>query len=56
MTIGLAVLMVGAPIAAFFIWVARNSLRAQEKEWEERHLRDCHCRCRQDGADHDLSP
>lgn len=55
MSIGLAVLVIGVPIAAFFIWIARNSLRAQEKEREERHLRGCHCRCSQDRADHDLS-
>ncbi|MCY1206704.1 hypothetical protein D9M68_84600 [compost metagenome] len=46
MTIGLAVLVVGVPIAAFFIWVARNGLRTQEAEREERRVSNCHCRCR----------
>ncbi|XYJ88775.1 hypothetical protein AEMCBJ_14840 [Cupriavidus necator] len=47
MTIGLAVLVVGVPIATFFIWVARNGLRTQEAEREERrHMSNCHCRCR----------
>lgn len=56
MTIGLAVLAVGVPIAAFFIWVARNSLRAQEAERAERRGRSCHCGRRQTSADHQLPP
>ncbi len=47
MSLGLAVLIVGFPLCAFFIWVAKNGIRAEQAEWEARveFKRSCECHC-----------
>jgi len=49
MSLGLAVLIVGFPLCAFLIWVAKNGIRAEQAEREARiefeRSRKCRCCC-----------
>lgn len=54
MGLGIAVLLVGVPLCAFFAWVANNGIRAQHAEWQARRALglcckggDCRC-CTED--------
>ena len=47
MSLGIAVLIVCLPLCLFFIWVAKNGIRAEQAEWEARmeFERRGNCQC-----------